>query len=97
MTAITFDTLAYSNALQKAGISREQAEAMARANADALESIVKSQELATKADLRETELRIELKMQKMENHIRNWVIGSMLVLVSIFIGGATLIVSYLPK
>lgn len=36
MAGITFDTLAYCNILQKAGVPREQAEAFAKANADAL-------------------------------------------------------------
>ena len=40
MTAITFDTLAYSNKLQDAGMSREQADAMAKAQAEAMKELV---------------------------------------------------------
>lgn len=59
---ITFDTLAYSAILQDSGVPREQADAMAKANASALRDMIKSQELATKQD-------IELALAKMRNDI----------------------------
>lgn len=36
MTSITFDKLAYSENMQKAGFTREQADAMAKANSEVL-------------------------------------------------------------
>lgn len=51
MTSITFDTLAYSKTLQRAGIAREQADALAQANADAIKNIITANELVTKKDM----------------------------------------------
>ncbi len=95
----TFDTLAYARKLENAGVDRKQAEIQAEALKEFGEIRDKKTglELATKADLRETEVRIELKMQAMESRIRNWVIGTMLALAALFVGGAGLIISYLPK
>lgn len=94
-----FDTLAYAKKLENAGVDRKQAEVQAEALKEFGEIRDKKAyaELATKADLRESELRIELKMRDMEGRIRNWVIGTMLALAALFIGGAGLIISYLPK
>ena len=49
--SITFDTLAYSNELQSAGLPAPQAEAMAKAQSNALEKMVQAQDVATKSDL----------------------------------------------
>lgn len=54
-------------------------------------------ELATKAGLRKRELRVELKMQAVESRIRKWIIGTRLALAALFIGGAGLIISWIPK
>ncbi len=62
--AITFDTLAYSQELQAAGVPPQQAEAMAKAQRKALEKIVESQEIATKNDL------LQLKQELIK-----WVLG----------------------
>lgn len=40
MSAIPFDTLAYSSKLQNAGIAHEQAKAMANAQAEAMKDVV---------------------------------------------------------
>jgi hypothetical protein len=64
MNAATFDTLAYSNALQQAGMPKAQAEALTRAQADALRSMVESRDLATKSDL------LELK-----HDVLKWMVG----------------------
>lgn len=62
--AIAFDTLAYSQELQAAGVPAQQAEAMARAQSKALEKMVESQEIATKSDL----LQVKQELIK-------WVLG----------------------
>ena len=62
MTGITFDTLAYSRTLQDAGMPREQADALAKAQKTAIDEMVESRELATKGDIREAEMRL-LKWQ----------------------------------
>lgn len=53
MNTVTFDTLDYSKNLEKAGFTREQAEALASAQAKLIEDGV-----ATKRDLKELELRL---------------------------------------
>ncbi len=58
MTTITFDTLEYSKALQEAGMPQQQAGAMAKVQNKALQDMVRTQELATKADLAETKHEI---------------------------------------
>lgn len=63
MTTITFDTLKFVERLEKAGISREQAAAIAEAQKQAFSEAMDSQ-LATKADLME-----------MENRLIKWGIG----------------------
>ena len=55
---ITFDTLAYSRTLQAAGMSQEQADALAQAQAKAMSEMVAAKELATKGDLMELEQRL---------------------------------------
>lgn len=55
---ITFDTLAYSRTLQAAGMSQEQADALAQAQAKAMSEMVAAKELATKGDLMEMEQRL---------------------------------------
>lgn len=80
-------------------MDRKQAEIQAEALREFEEARSKKPlaELPTRADLREAELRMDIKMQAMENRIRNRVIGAMLTLAALFIGGAGLIMSHLPK
>ncbi|MDD2743787.1 MAG: hypothetical protein PHV02_16090 [Rhodocyclaceae bacterium] len=58
MTTITFDTLKFADTLKQAGVPDKQAEAEARALADAFSS--NASELATKGDLREVRSELEL-------------------------------------
>ena len=64
MIATSFDTLAYSKTLQQAGFPLEQAEAMTKAQAEALKELAASRELTTKSDL------LALK-----HEILKWMIG----------------------
>ena len=70
MTAITFDTLAYSNKLQDAGMSREQADAMAKAQAEAMKELVAAQELVTKHDL-------YIALSETKHELLKWMLGMM--------------------
>jgi len=63
MSTTTFDTLAYAKRLREAGVPEPQAEAQSAALADALRQ--NAGELATKADLRELELRLTIKLGAM--------------------------------
>ena len=58
MTAIAFDTLAYSKRLQAAGMSAAQADALADAQRDAFKEVIELNELATKKGIRESEIRL---------------------------------------
>ena len=71
MTMITFDTLKFVERLEKAGVSREQASAMAEAQKDAFSEAMGTQ-IAPNSDLLE-----------MENRLIKWGIGLALGQVAI--------------
>ena len=71
MATITFDTLAYSQKLQKSGVPREQADAMAQANADAMRDIISINELVTKKDL-------EIALANTKHEILKWMVTAMI-------------------
>ena len=73
MSTITFDTLKFAQRLEKAGATREYAIAEAEALADVLST--GTQELSTKSDLREMELRINGEMK-----LTRWMVGLSLAL-----------------
>lgn len=79
MTAITFDTLAFSKTLQKAGMAPEQADAIANAQAEALKEIVKSQELATKKDL-------QIGLAETKHEILKWMVTAMIAQTALLVG-----------
>ena len=70
-STITFNTLKFSQRLEKAGATREYAEA--EALAEVFET--GTQEIATKGDLREMELRLNTDMK-----LIRWMIGLSLAL-----------------
>jgi len=61
---LAFDTLKFSDSLKAAGVAAPQAEAQARALADALAPSLDA--LATRADLRESELRLRGELAPMK-------------------------------
>lgn len=70
MSTITFDTLKFADTLKAAGVPDKQAEAEARALADAFSS--STSELSTKADIRDLRNEMELMrrdMQAMEQRL----------------------------
>ncbi len=79
MTAITFDTLAYSEKMQKAGFTREQADAMAKANAEAMQNIVTVNELVTKKDL-------EIALAELKHEILKWMVTAMIAQTALLVG-----------
>ncbi|HHW4681301.1 MAG TPA: DUF1640 domain-containing protein [Xylella taiwanensis] len=62
MALAAFDTLSFANQLKNAGVPPAHAEAQAEALAEVFETHL--QQLATKADLRELELKLESKIDK---------------------------------
>ena len=75
MTTITFDTLAYSENMQKAGFTRAQADAMARANSEAFRSMVDTQQLATKQDISDA-----------KHEILKWMVTAMIAQTALLVG-----------
>ena len=78
MTTITFDTLKFVKKLEAAGIAPVQAEALS----DAVRDTYDSAELATKSDLRELELRIDSRFEKVlgEMTLLKWMMGVIIAL-----------------
>jgi len=66
MAVITFDTLKFVQTLEEAGVDRQQASAFAAAVRDSHEVA----DLATKADLREMEVRMDAKMEVLRSELR---------------------------
>ena len=84
MSTITFDTLKFSQRLEKAGATREYAIAEAEALAEVFETGM--QDLATKADLKALETRLDAKIDKTnaeimgEMKLLRWMVGLSLAL-----------------
>jgi hypothetical protein len=77
--AVPFDTLKFVERLEAGGFSHTQAKAAAEAFAEAT-----AQELATKSDLRETEMRLEAKIETMGANLKvdilRWLVVTQLAL-----------------
>ena len=82
--SITFDTLAYSKELQSAGIPAPQAEAMAKAQSNALEKMVQAQDVATKSYL-------YVAIAQVKHDIIKWVLGIALAQTVIIIAVMTIV------
>jgi hypothetical protein len=93
MSSLSFDTHEFVKKLKDAGFSEEQAEAITdlqKATAsNTLEQARHDYELdnlATKRDLRETELRLELKIAETKADLIRWVVGVGLLQITIITG-----------
>ena len=64
MTTTTFDTLGYFERLKAAGLPEAQAEAITKAQAEAMKDFVASREFATKSDLSD-----------LKHELLKWVVG----------------------
>lgn len=75
MTTLTFDTLKFVEKLEAGGFSHQQAKAAAEAFAEAT-----GQELVAKADLREMELRIDVRFAQLDGAMTllKWMMGILL-------------------
>lgn len=79
MSTLTFNTLAYSKKLQKAGIAREQADAIADAQADAMKEMSDAQELVTKKDL-------AIALADTKHDILKWMVTAMIAQTALLVG-----------
>jgi len=86
MSAITFDTLKFVETLEEAGVDNRVAKAISTAVRDSHEAA----DWVTKADLREMELRMDAKFERLEAKIGalsaeinsiKWMMGLLLVAV----------------
>ncbi|WP_298069437.1 hypothetical protein [uncultured Mailhella sp.] len=89
MTTATFDTLGYFGKLKAAGFTEEQARVQAEVLRDTLEKYDDSsrRELATRGDLRETELRLLTEIEKNKYALLKWQIGLALAIIAIMAKG----------
>lgn len=84
MSTITFDTLKFAERLEKAGLTREQASAIAEAQKDALSEALDTQ-LANKGDIRSVRddlVKIDRRMDTLDAEIRlvKWMLGALIAL-----------------
>jgi hypothetical protein len=93
MTAITFDTYDFVKKLKGAGFSEEQAEVLTDLQKATSQNTLEQarhdyelDDLATKRDLRELELRLELKMSENKADLIRWVVGVGLLQITIIAG-----------
>ncbi|MGZ8171686.1 MULTISPECIES: DUF1640 domain-containing protein [Methylobacter] len=79
MTTLAFDTYAYIRKLKESGITEEQARAQVEALSLALEQFQSELHLsvsATKQDIRESELTLELKIAETKAELVRWIVGA---------------------
>lgn len=84
MSAITFDTLKFAERLEKAGMPREQASALAEAQRDSLAEVMDAQ-LATKGDISAVKLEIaglrtDMAGLRGEVSTVKWMLGALVAL-----------------
>jgi len=79
MSAVTFDTLKFVETLEEAGVENKVAKAISTAVRDSYDAA----DLATKADLREMELRMDAKYEALraELNLIKWMMGLLLAAV----------------
>lgn len=72
MSTVTFDTLKYVETLKEAGVPENQA----RAQSEALKEVLNT-EVATKHDIKELELKIDTRFEKIQGEFTliKWMIG----------------------
>lgn len=94
MAVVALDTLKLADKLQAGGFTAGQARTAASAFAEA----VSSADLATKvyiatvkAELRETELRLEAKVETTKSDILRWMFGAMAAQTALIVGLVKLI------
>ncbi len=94
METFIFDTLSYAEKLTNAGMPEKQARVMAEAQADILsKSLLDS--VAKKADLKELEARIDIKMNQLEIRLIKWFAGLFIVQIGVTVGIVLTVIKFL--
>jgi hypothetical protein len=83
MTTLTFDTLKFADKLQASGFTQEQAKGAASAFAEV--TAESTSQLATKADLREVEMRLNASIREQELRMTIKLGGMLVVLCGILV------------
>jgi hypothetical protein len=78
MSALVLDTLKFSKKLREAGFEEKQADVMAEAIADVVES-----ELVIKRDLKEMELAFQKNLADTKAELIRWVVGMSFLQISL--------------
>lgn len=86
MSATTFDTLKFAERLEKAGLTREQASAIAEAQKDAISEALDTT-LATKSDIANLTVKIsaiesKIELSRAENTHTRWMVGVVIALAA---------------
>jgi hypothetical protein len=79
MTTLAFDTYAFIRKLKESGITEEQARAQVEALSLALEQFqgeLHLSESASTQDVRESELKLELKIAETKAELIRWIVGA---------------------
>jgi len=79
MTTLAFDTHAFVKRLHDAGFTDAQAETLTALHQEIVNATleqVHQKELASKQDLKETELRLELKIAETKSELIRWIVGA---------------------
>ena len=96
MSMAAFDSIGYMRKLEASGVPRQQAEVQADTLRQALERVDEAQrkELATKADVRESELRLQKEIETVRKDIEHvkydmlkWQLGIGLAIIVIMAKG----------
>ena len=78
MATLTFDTYAFIRKLKESGVTEEQARAQVEALSLAFEQFqveLHLSESATRQDVRESELKLELKIAETKAELVRWIVG----------------------
>ena len=79
MATLAFDTYAYIRKLKESGITEDQARAQVEALSLAFEQFqaeLHLSESATQQDVRESELKLELKIVETKSELIRWIVGA---------------------
>ena len=79
MTTLVFDTHDFVRRLHDAGFSEEQAEILTKLQQESVDATlnqVHSADAATKHDLRETELKLEIKIAETKAELVRWIVAA---------------------
>lgn len=82
MHDVTFDTLAYSKALQAAGLPPEQAEALTQAQKAVLTEVFATRDLARQSDI----ARLEARIETIRRDLIKWIVGVAAAQIALLLG-----------